>query len=76
MSAPAHVQAAAALELRRRLAAGSNQCGALVQAHGGHGWTWRGSLIDDDEAEAIRRTWRGTLIIVTRSPAAHVGGLE
>ena len=63
------IQARAALELRRRQASGANQCAVLVKSFDGNGWRWRGARIDDDEADAIRRTWRGTLITVNRSPA-------
>ena len=63
------IQARAALELRRRQAEGSDRIGVLVKAIDGNGWRWRGERINDDEAAQVRRTFRGQLVIVNRSPA-------
>ena len=69
MSVPASVQARAQLELRRRQASGANSVAVLVKAVDGQGWRWKGGTITDAEAETVRRTWRGQLIVVNRSPA-------
>ena len=63
-------RAAAALELRRRQADGSDRVGVLVRGYAGNGWRWRGDIISDDEAAQVRRAFRGQLVIVNRSPAA------
>ena len=63
------VQARAALELRRRLSEGSDRIGVLVRTNNANGWRWRGDIITDDEAALVRRSFRGQLVIVNRSPA-------
>jgi hypothetical protein len=63
------IQARATLELRRRLASGANSVAVLVKCYSGAGWRWKGDTITDAEAAHVRRTWRGQLIIVNRSPA-------
>ncbi|RQW79776.1 MAG: hypothetical protein EHM62_06190 [Methylococcus sp.] len=64
------IQARAALELRRRQASGANSVAVLVKSFDGNGWRWKGDIITDKQADAVRRTWRGQMVIVTRSPAA------
>lgn len=62
-------RAAAALELRRRQADGSNRVGVLVRGYDCNGWRWKGDIISDDEAAQVRRSFRGQLVIVNRAPA-------
>ena len=66
MTAPAAFRAAAALEIRRRRAAG-NGVGVLVQQHA-NCWRYRDRILTDDEAEAVRKNYRGQLIVVHREP--------
>ena len=60
------VQARAALELRRRQADGN---GVAVIIQDGDLWRYRGQWLTHLETEALRKTFRGTLIVVTRAPA-------
>ena len=60
------VRAAAALELRRRQADGN---GVAVIIQDGELWRYRGQWLTKFEADAMRKTFRGTLIVVNRSPA-------
>lgn len=69
MSVSQATRARAALELRRRQAEGSDRIGVLVKANDGNGWRWRGDIISDAAAAQVRRSFRGQLVIVNRSPA-------
>lgn len=66
MTAPAAFRAAAALEIRRRRIEG-NGVAVLVQQHA-NCWRYRDRILTDDEAEMVRRTHRGQLIVVHREP--------
>ena len=68
MSVPVSVQALAELERRARARDG-NRVGVLSRHFSGTGWGWKGSIISDAEAAQLRRTFRGQLVIVNRSPA-------
>jgi hypothetical protein len=61
------LQAAAELERRARLTDG--RVSVLFQR--GEQWEYRGRLLDQDEADRLRRTYHGTLIIVTRKPVPY-----
>ena len=61
------VQARALLELRRRQASGVNSVAVIIQD--GELWRYRGQWLTQLEADALRKTFRGTLIVVRRSPA-------
>ena len=60
------VQARALLELRRRQGEG-NRVAVIIQD--GELWRYRGQWLTDSQAAAFRKTFRGTLILVRRSPA-------
>ena len=66
MSVSQATRAAAALELRRRQADGN---GVAVIIQDGELWRYRGQWLPQIEADAFRKTFRGTLILVRRSPA-------
>ncbi len=61
------LQARAALELRRRLSEGSDRVAVIIQD--GDLWRYRAQWLTQVEADALRKTFRGTLIVVRRSPA-------
>ncbi len=60
------LQARAALEIRRRRAEGGGVA-VLVQQRADC-WRYRDRILTDDEAEAIRKNYRGQLIVVHREP--------
>ena len=60
------VQACALLELRRRQADGN---GVAVIIQDGDLWRYRDQWLTDSQAAAFRKSFRGTLILVRRSPA-------
>lgn len=66
MTVPASLQAAAELERRARCAADNRRIGVLFQR--GSGWEFRGQSLSADEAAALRRSWRGKLVVVERRP--------